>query len=232
MSSIVGVAGDLSRPGTLTAVPAGSDHPDHSHHGPPDLTSAEDWDATYGADDHGPAADPFVMAEVAALDRGRALDLGCGSGGNAVQLASDEWSVTGVDWSPKAIELAERRASEACVDVELVVGDLTTWEANEPFDLVLSSYALPTGTQREALATAVAALAPGGTLLVLELDPEMVAGWGAVDDQAITPEAIAAELGDLEVERAEVVAIDRGADYDPKGHDHGKSVVVRAVRPS
>lgn len=54
----------------------------------------------------------------------RALDLGCGSGANAIWLAQQGFEVTGVDFSGKAIEIARQKAAEAQVDVQFIVADL------------------------------------------------------------------------------------------------------------
>jgi trans-aconitate methyltransferase len=63
--------------------------------------------------------------------------------------------------------------------VTFLVGDITEWEPSGTFDLVLSTYALPGGeSSRRALATALAALAPGGTLTVVEWDLSMVRRLG------------------------------------------------------
>jgi SAM-dependent methyltransferase len=56
---------------------------------------------------------------------GRVLDLGCGSGIWAVELAKRGWEVTGVDFVPKALRRARERAEEADVEVQLVQGDVT-----------------------------------------------------------------------------------------------------------
>jgi 2-polyprenyl-3-methyl-5-hydroxy-6-metoxy-1,4-benzoquinol methylase len=57
---------------------------------------------------------------------GRALDVGCGSGIWAVKLAQRGWDVTGIDFVPKAVRRARRRAEEAGVEVNFVQGDVTT----------------------------------------------------------------------------------------------------------
>nr|MBA3718830.1 class I SAM-dependent methyltransferase [Nocardioidaceae bacterium] len=44
----------------------------------------------------------FVVEEVTALPAGRALDLACGEGRNALWLAGRDWQVTAVDFSPVA----------------------------------------------------------------------------------------------------------------------------------
>ena len=56
---------------------------------------------------------------------GKALDLGCGTGTNSIYMARHGWQVTGVDFVPRAIEMARAKASEANVSPRLVVGDVT-----------------------------------------------------------------------------------------------------------
>ena len=59
----------------------------------------EDWDKRYAAVENLWAAKPnrFLVAEAADLEPGRALDLACGEGQNAIWLATLGWEVTGVD---------------------------------------------------------------------------------------------------------------------------------------
>lgn len=54
-----------------------------------------------------------------------AIDLGCGTGANAIYLAQKGFEVTGVDFSSAAIEKARARAKEAGVQVEFIIDDLT-----------------------------------------------------------------------------------------------------------
>ncbi len=64
----------------------------------------------------------------------RVIELGCGSGWNAVWLAQQGFDVTAVDFTPLAIERARRRAAAAGVTVRFVLGDvLDLPEAYEPF---------------------------------------------------------------------------------------------------
>jgi SAM-dependent methyltransferase len=60
---------------------------------------------------------------------GQALDLGCGSGIWAVELASRGWDVTGIDIISKAVRRARERAREAGVEVRFVEGDVTALSA-------------------------------------------------------------------------------------------------------
>jgi cyclopropane fatty-acyl-phospholipid synthase-like methyltransferase len=69
---------------------------------------------------------------------GRALDLGCGTGTNAITLAKAGWQVTGVDFVRRAIQIARRKARQAGVTIDLRMGDVTRLEkVYGPFDLVL-----------------------------------------------------------------------------------------------
>lgn len=54
-----------------------------------------------------------------------ALDLGCGTGTNTVYMAKHGWNATGVDFVPRAIAMARRKAAAAGVSPRLVVGDVT-----------------------------------------------------------------------------------------------------------
>jgi SAM-dependent methyltransferase len=71
-------------------------------------------------------------------DRGRALDLGCGTGTHSIYLAQHGLTVVGVDFSPKAIELAREKARQARAAVDFQIGDVTRLDfLHEPFDVVL-----------------------------------------------------------------------------------------------
>jgi SAM-dependent methyltransferase len=55
---------------------------------------------------------------------GRALDIGCGSGRDAVYLAKRGWQVTGLDFAPEGLEKAKQRAAEQGANIEWVQGDV------------------------------------------------------------------------------------------------------------
>jgi SAM-dependent methyltransferase len=82
---------------------------------------------------------PEVRTVIEKFDQpSRALDLGCGTGTSSIYLAQQGWQVTGVDFSPKAIELARDKAQRAGVDLELHLGDVTRLDfLRGPFDLIL-----------------------------------------------------------------------------------------------
>jgi 2-polyprenyl-3-methyl-5-hydroxy-6-metoxy-1,4-benzoquinol methylase len=172
----------------------------------------EDWDARYAAVENLWAAKPnrFLVAEVGDLEPGRALDLACGEGQNAIWLATLGWRVTGVDYSEVAITKARGRAERDGVDVEFVCADLVTYEPErDAFDLVVVLYLhIPACQRRGILGRAAAAIAPGGTFLLVGHDTSnMTEGVGGPSDPDIhfTPDEIAAELQDLSIVKAERV---------------------------
>jgi SAM-dependent methyltransferase len=121
---------------------------------------------------------PAQVREIGAeLPPGRALDIGCGTGRDAVYLAQRGWTVTGVDAVAQAIDAARERAAAAGVTVEWVLGDVTKLEQlriGSNYDLVLDRgcfHGLPDDA-REACARGVNALtAPGATLLMFAFSP-------------------------------------------------------------
>ena len=68
---------------------------------------------------------PEVMEFIAQAPPGKALDLGCGTGTNAITLARHGWQVTGVDFVPRAIRTARRKAAEAGLKIEFHTADVT-----------------------------------------------------------------------------------------------------------
>lgn len=172
----------------------------------------EDWDRRYATAELVWSAEPnrFLVEEVAALPPGRALDLACGEGRNAVWLAERGWEVTAVDFSPVALDKARGLAAHRSVEVTWEEEDLLSYEPpRAAFDLVAVLYLqLPQDELRRVLARAAAAVAPGGTLVVVAHDlVNLTEGFGGPQDARVltTPEAVSSLLQGLEVERAERV---------------------------
>jgi SAM-dependent methyltransferase len=104
---------------------------------------------------------------------GRALDLGCGRGQKAAELARRGWEVVGVDNVPRAIEAAERLSIPGAT---FVVGDVTNLDAAElgTFDFFFDGGCFQhlDAEQRLAAGQGITALAnPGATLLMIEFQP-------------------------------------------------------------
>jgi 2-polyprenyl-3-methyl-5-hydroxy-6-metoxy-1,4-benzoquinol methylase len=169
------------------------------------------WDERYeGGQVWSVGPNRFVAAELTGLAPGRALDLATGEGRNAIWLAEQGWSVVGVDFSKAAIGKAEGLAVTQGADVEWVCADVLAYEPEPPFDLVVVCYLhLPRPQWSTVLAISLAALRPGGTLLIVGHDRSNITdGHGGPQDPAIltTPPEIVAELGGaVTIERAEVL---------------------------
>ena len=78
---------------------------------------------------------PEVMEFIARTPPGKALDLGCGTGTNAVTLARAGWRVTGVDFIPEAILAARAKAARSGIAIDFLVGSVADLSALPgPFD--------------------------------------------------------------------------------------------------
>ena len=100
------------------------------------------------------------------LSHGKALDLACGTGRNAIWLAQEGWDVTAVDGASAAIEILEERARKESVSVKTVVADLLKGEyviTPSDWDLILICYYL----QRDLIGSAKSGIRAGGVLLII-----------------------------------------------------------------
>lgn len=106
-----------------------------------------DWDEFYKgtpAWDIGHPQRAFeALLEDGEIKPGRALDIGCGRGDNAIMLAMTGCDVTGIDLSEIAVSDARAKAAELHVNVNFVVGDVLRMDQlfNESkFDVVIDSF--------------------------------------------------------------------------------------------
>jgi SAM-dependent methyltransferase len=112
-----------------------------------------------------------------ALPPGRALDVGCGSGRDAVYLAKHGWQVTAVDLVAAAIARARQRASQEGAEVEWVNGDVSDLPGlglKPGYTLVYDFgciQGLPDAARRGAAAGISELAAPGATLLLAAFAP-------------------------------------------------------------
>ncbi|TFE36257.1 NAD(P)/FAD-dependent oxidoreductase [Streptomyces sp. ICN441] len=202
-----------------------------------------DWDHRYGGSDRAWSGNPngTLVHEVAALAPGRALDVGTGEGADALWLAEHGWKVTATDISGNALARVRAEAERRGLTVDLVRGD-----AGDPapfggktFDLVSLQYGSFKRTpDQRGVRSLLAAVAPGGTLLVVHhdlaplrdpvdvatqtrmYDPEAFVG---VDEIA---EALGADPGTWQVEVHETRPRPPGA----ASTHHVDDVVLRATR--
>jgi SAM-dependent methyltransferase len=132
---------------------------------------------------------PEVLEFLAGVAPGRALDLGCGTGTNAVTLARHGWQVTGVDFAAKAIRQAKRRASWAGLEIDFRVGDVTDLsELVDPYDYVLDIgclHALDGDGQKRYAAGLERLVRPGGHYMLYAHMPGRGPGqkWGLVPEE-------------------------------------------------
>ncbi|MBW4030620.1 MAG: class I SAM-dependent methyltransferase [Acidobacteria bacterium] len=143
------------------------------------------WDRRY--EEHGWSAvpDENLVELVAALPAGSALDLGCGTGRNALWLARTGWSVTGVDASRVGLEMATEQADREGLTLHTVRADLLDYvPAAASYDLVVVANIHLSPSERDGFfARAAAAVAPGGHLYIVghHVDALGVSGPPALD---------------------------------------------------
>lgn len=197
---------------------------------------AADWDARYAAAEMLWTAEPnrFLVEVTSELAPGRALDLGCGEGRNAVWLARRGWRVTAVDFARVGLEKAYRLAEESDVQVDWRLEDVLAYRpARRGFELVIALYLQ---LEAEPLATvlgrAAEAVAAGGTLLVVGHDvANLGEGIGGPQDARVllSAEQVVEALDGLVVEQAGQVR--RPVQTDAGTRD-AIDALVRATRPA
>jgi SAM-dependent methyltransferase len=113
----------------------------------------------------------------AALPPGDMLDVGCGTGRDAIYVARHGWNVTGVDAAPEALARARRNASDAGVNVRFLQADIAraaTGDLGGPYTLLTDFGCIHglTPAQRDHAAAAITEVAQtGATLLMLAFAP-------------------------------------------------------------
>jgi SAM-dependent methyltransferase len=199
---------------------------------------SEAWDRRYAGSELVWTAQPnrFLVAEAAGLTPGRALDIACGEGRNAVWLAEHGWTVTGVDFSEVALGKARALAESRGVEAGWVHADVVTHRPEErAYDLVIVFYLqLSEGERRQALRAAASAVVEGGTLLLVGHDSSnLTEGYGGPQSPAVlyTGADVAADLdgSGLEIERVGVV---QRPVETAEGERIALDVLVRANRPT
>ncbi|WP_026459235.1 class I SAM-dependent methyltransferase [Schaalia vaccimaxillae] len=136
--------------------------------------AAQQWETRYAASEQtwSGRANPVLVDVVTDLVAGRALDVGCGEGADAIWLASQGWSVDGLDFSATAIARAAAAAeADGMIGVRFHEGELASWGNGYEggYDLVTAMFIQAYDGQDRAKLLSVAArmVAPGGRLLVV-----------------------------------------------------------------
>jgi tellurite methyltransferase len=142
--------------------------------------------------------DPWLEKALPHLGPGRALDVACGLGRNALWLSEQGYDVTAVDLSQEALEQLRREASHRQVDIKLLATDLETATPvlpEGPFDLIIDIFYL----HRPLLPMLVDLLRPGGLMLIRTFSCA-----GDFPDSGLDPRFV--------LEEGELLAIFRGWD--------------------
>ncbi len=129
------------------------------------------WDERYRsrertAEDFDALSTPLLVETAQQLQPGKALDLACGTGRNALWLAKHGWTVTAIDASSAAIETLRNDASALAVHIDAKRADLEKGEYNidpSAWDLIAICYYL----QRDLFEPAKRGVVPGGLLLAI-----------------------------------------------------------------
>lgn len=198
---------------------------------------AAEWDARYSDRDGAMWSgrpNGRLVAEVSHLSPGRALDIGCGEGADAIWLAQAGWTVTAIDVSDVAAGRAREVAELAGAEVEWVCGDaLRTPFPACSFDLVSLQYpALSKAAGEDALRTLLDTVRPGGLLLAVyhDLDEQhrdQMKSHGIDPADYVDVDDLARLLGDDFT--VELLAGESRID-PPPGTPHIADVVLRARR--
>jgi cyclopropane fatty-acyl-phospholipid synthase-like methyltransferase len=141
------------------------------------------------------------LVESGELQPGRAIDLGCGEGDNAIFLAQHGFQVTGIDFSPAAIAKANAKAQHAGADVEFFVDDLTRLSrVVGQFDLLVDygTFDDLSMKDRAAYVDQVPSLAkPGANFLLWCFEWEL-RPWERVATAILPPSGMAVKPGEIQ----------------------------------
>lgn len=161
---------------------------------------------------------PELTALADSLPPGRALDLGCGTGTNALYLAARGWQAVGVDFVPAAVAQARRKARARRLAAAFFVADVTRLDfLDGTFDLAVDIGCLhavpPDGRQRYAAGLA-RLVRPGGVYLLYAFCPHERRGRSF----GLTPEMVAALFAPAFQVESQVIGTDTGSDYASAWH--------------
>ncbi|HEY6525985.1 MAG TPA: methyltransferase domain-containing protein [Solirubrobacteraceae bacterium] len=145
-----------------------------------DMFTQRYWDDRYAGHRHvwSGRPNPYLLTEVTGLAPGRAIDVGCGEGADAIWLARQGWEVTGADVSPVGLERAAGNADAAGPEIAQRITwrqvDLFTdeWTPLGSYALVTSQYLhLPPEVRGQSMQRLGEAVGPAGDLLVTAHHP-------------------------------------------------------------
>ncbi len=189
-----------------------------------------DFEASYRSGDApwdigGPQPEVVRLAE-AGLIAGSVLDIGCGTGENALFLAARGHAVFGLDGSPTAIELARQKAAARGLPVQFHAWDaLALDRLRKSFETVIDVglfHVLADGDRRRYAESLVEVTAPGSDLFILCFSTEEPPGPGPrrIDEQEIR-DAFRSLFATMEV---------RPAGFERRGRPPARALLARLTR--
>lgn len=122
----------------------------------------------------------FIIKELALSGKEKILDVGCGTGRHAIELARRGFGVTGLDLSEGMLAEATKNAELAGVEIEFIQADATMFDLPGRYDVVIclceGSFGLlgsgddPAGHDLAILGNIHRAMKPGGKFLLTALN--------------------------------------------------------------
>jgi cyclopropane fatty-acyl-phospholipid synthase-like methyltransferase len=113
---------------------------------------------------------------------GRVLDIGCGTGEHALMAAGLGLGATGIDFSPRAIRLAEQKARERNLDARFFVADALELESSgDKYDTVLDCglfHVFDDGDRARYVKGLTATVEPDGRYFMLCFSDQQPGDWG------------------------------------------------------
>ncbi|MCL4313710.1 MAG: class I SAM-dependent methyltransferase [Actinobacteria bacterium] len=204
----------------------------HEHHSHSEHEGHEQWSWDKRFAEHGwpTEPDPLLVELASTIPPCKALDLGCGTGRNALWLAKQGFEVTGVDASSVGLAEAARQAEAEGVHIELIQADLYSYEplpTSYGLVVIANIHPLPEDAHR-LYGMARKALKDGGHMFIIGHHLEMLGHHGPPDPARLYTENSLRESlpPGLLIERLERVERAHGSDI---GSQRDVSVFVWAT---
>lgn len=170
-------------------------HQHHHHHADAAENPGAAWDQRYTEVTWSGEPDQTMVELVGDLPPGTALDVGGGTGRNALWLASRGWAATIVDASAVGLDQATRRAGDLGLSVACELADLREWRPRRVYDLVVvANIHMPPENREWLFASVREAVAPGGYLYVVGHHIEALGLAGPPDPRSLYTEEILTRL--------------------------------------
>ncbi len=190
----------------------------------------DDWADIYDAVHADLTHDIDFYVELARESGGPVLELGCGTGRISLAIAREGVAVTGIDISPRMIEVAQEKAAKRGLAERCVFqsGDMAALQLAERFPLVIMPFRsfqsmLTTEEQRQALARVRERLAPGGMFVMDTFNPDVSS---LVNDEQ---SRLAYHLKDIEREGGGTLVVWGQNGWDPVTQVNEMRLIIEEV---